>query len=163
MRSLIHSCMHAHLIRRCTEARLRNRNTRGHRHRSDRSRTLGVNHNLTRQLLARTHVSALLLMDTPEGGWEAYYADNKSSETEKKKPAHGAGSSRLISDDAPVSPLAKQPKFEKARNSCMNESTSGFSLTSDDHLPAAPPTERGALDASARRLVGRTTSGSGAS
>ena len=50
-----------------------------------------------------------LLLDTPEGGWDAYYADNKSSETEKKKPAHGAGSSRLISDDAPVSPLAKQP------------------------------------------------------
>ena len=75
---------------------------------------LEVNHNLTRQLLARTHVSKRLLMDTPEGGWDAYYmyADNKSSETEKKKPAHGAGSSRLISDDAPVSPLAKQPKFD---------------------------------------------------
>ena len=98
--------------------------TRGHRHRSDRSRTLGVNHNLTRQLLARTHVSAFSWTHRKEqGGWDAYCADNKSSETEKKKPAHGAGSSRLISDDAPVSPLAKQPKFEKARNSCMNEST----------------------------------------
>ena len=41
--------------------------------------------------------------------------------------------------------------------------TSGFSLTSDDHLLLAPPTEGGALDASAGRLVGRTTSGSSAS
>ena len=51
-------------------------------------------------------------MEEPEGGWEAYYADKKLSESEKKKPACGAGSSRLISDDAPVSPLAKQPKFD---------------------------------------------------
>ena len=56
-----------------------------------------------------------LLMDTPEGGWDAYYADKKLSESEKKKPARGAGSSCLtcISDDAPVSPLAKQPKFDE--------------------------------------------------
>jgi hypothetical protein len=53
-----------------------------------------------------------LLMDTPEEGWEAYYADKKVSESDKKKPAQGAGSSRLISDEAPISPLAKQPKFD---------------------------------------------------
>ena len=53
-----------------------------------------------------------LLMDMPEGGWEAYYADKKLSESDKKKPAQGAGSSRLIGEKAPVSPLAKQPKFE---------------------------------------------------
>jgi hypothetical protein len=53
-----------------------------------------------------------LLMDTPEGGWDAYYADKKLSDSEKKKPVQGAGSSRLISDEALVSPLAKQPKFD---------------------------------------------------
>ena len=53
-----------------------------------------------------------LKMDPPSGGWDAHYADKKLSESEKKKPAQGAGSSRLISDDAPVSPLGKQPKFE---------------------------------------------------
>jgi hypothetical protein len=53
-------------------------------------------------------------MDMPEGGWEAYYADKKLSESDKKKPQlrAQAGSSRLIGEKAPVSPLAKQPKFE---------------------------------------------------
>ena len=50
-----------------------------------------------------------------------------------------------------------------ARRAYPLKCMSGFSLTSDDHLPAAPPTEGKALDASAGRLVGRTTMGSGAS
>ena len=48
-----------------------------------------------------------LLMDTPEEGWEAYYADKKVSESDKKKPAQGAGSSHLISEKAPVSRAAR--------------------------------------------------------
>ena len=73
--------------------------------------------------VARTHVSAFSWTHRKEGEMHTARTISLLSETEKKKPAHGAGSSRLISDDAPVSPLAKQPKFEKARNSCMNEST----------------------------------------
>ena len=52
---------------------------------------------------------------------------------------------------------------EIVRHSIKSRRTSGFSLTSDDYLLLAPPTEGGALDASAGRLVGRTTMGSGAS
>ena len=57
-----------------------------------------------------------LLMDTPPEGWDAYYAahnaDKEVSESQKKKPAQGAGSSRLITDDKPLSPVARQPDFD---------------------------------------------------
>ena len=54
-----------HRNRRRTEVRLQN--TRSHRHRSARSRTLGLHH-LTSQLLAQTHVSALAWRNQKEGG-----------------------------------------------------------------------------------------------
>ena len=57
-----------------------------------------------------------LLMDTPPEGWDAYYAahnaDKEVSESQKKKPAQVAGSSRLITDDKPLSPVAGQPDFD---------------------------------------------------
>ena len=53
-------------------------------------------------------------MDTPPEGWDAYYAahhaDKEVSESQKKKAAQGAGSSRLITDDKPLSPVARQPE-----------------------------------------------------
>ena len=42
----------------------------------------------------------------------AYHADKEVSESQKKKPAQGAGSSRLITDDKPLSPVARQPDFD---------------------------------------------------
>ena len=62
-------------------------------------------------------------MDTSEGGWEAYCADKKASESDKKKPAQDAGSSRLISDQAPVSPLSRQPN-KKIRSLITHEARS---------------------------------------
>ena len=57
-----------------------------------------------------------LLMDTPPEGCDAYnavyHADKEVSESQKKKPAQGAGSSRLIIDDKPLSPVARQPDFD---------------------------------------------------
>ena len=57
-----------------------------------------------------------LLMDTPPEGWDAYQAayeaDKKVSKSENKKPAQGAGSSRLITEEEPLSPVGRQPEFD---------------------------------------------------
>lgn len=56
-------------------------------------------------------------LETPPDGWDAWAtrfqqsrADEKLVSSEEKKAKQGAGTSRLISDDAPVTP-ARQPNF----------------------------------------------------
>ena len=49
---------------------------------------------------------------TPPEGFEAYQRNKRLATSDEKKPAQGAGSSRLISDEGRQSPAPEQPKFD---------------------------------------------------
>ena len=63
-------------------------------------------------LTVPTYHALYLMMDTPEEGWPAFFAAQELSKSKEKKPTQGAGTSRLDGHTEPLSPMAKQPKFE---------------------------------------------------